>query len=201
MGRWLQGVLFVIIARLVIGVLCLGLSEISESRPSNRNYTTSNRTATAVPVYFQNSQYSRTATAIALLTREPAAATARYATATARSSYVQATSTPLPRKIDFLGSVCTFWRQFYTSPKCIYGQIAAYGPDSNRWDTIHFLGADVSSLKIYDPYFYYSEPLTIGDCVVVYGSVQLRDTQWIFVPDYDTPSPIAIWGNSSECER
>ncbi len=69
---------------------------------------------------------------------------------------------------------------------CAYGIILDYGPESDKWHTILF-SADENAFRVQDFNYYYLTPLTIGECLLVYGKIRENGPYLMITPEFDEP--------------
>ena len=131
-----------------------------------------------------------------------------------RTPTLRATKAPLPTSrstlpaqsllkpiISYNGKDCVPWSSINSSDLeswlCIYGKVYTYGPYSDKWHTIQF-SPNSTAFRVTDFNYYYASPLTIGDCVIVYGRIRDNGAYLIITPDKDADNSIRV-GPSSIC--
>jgi hypothetical protein len=110
--------------------------------------------------------------------------------------------TPTKEPITYDGTPCILWTSVTEKDLetylCIYGIILDYGPISNKWHTILF-SPDADAFRVQDFNYYYLTPLTIGDCVVIYGKIRQNGPYLMITPEFDAPDRVRV-GDARFCE-
>ena len=82
---------------------------------------------------------------------------------------------------------------------CIYGKVYSYGPYSNQWSIIQFSSTS-TAIRMKEFNYFYSDPLKVGDCVIVCGTIRKDGENLIIVPDKNVSEPILV-GPSEYCDK
>lgn len=110
------------------------------------------------------------------------------------------TSTAKPQ-LSYKNMTCISWekvdRTDLNSQICVYGKVYSYGPYSDKWSSIQF-SEKSDSFRVIDFNYYYSSPLRVGDCVIVYGKIRDYGSYLMITPDKDAADSIRI-GSSILC--